>query len=143
MTKSRKPKERAAPAPGPGAARALYETDLTFRLLIDEWVRERRCPLVLVDRCLELNLPNQAECARWAAAQAERWCGRGANRKEILCGTYPCKHKKDFYFVTDDINKTSAYALPLARTGRRVSYVTNKFPTALDAILWLLDTWTA
>ena len=138
-----KRKRRAGGPRRSGAAHTAYESDLTFRLLVDEWVRERRCPLVLVDRCLELNLPDQADCARWAAAGADGWCGRDAAGKEIACGPYPIKHRTVFYFVTDDVTATGAYCLPLARVGRRVSHATEKFPTALDAILWLLDSWTA
>lgn len=144
MSKKRKPAARrklitASTGPSPG----LYASDATFRALIDEWVRVRRCPLILVDRCYELDLPNQADCARWAAAQPDKWCGTDEHGKEIQCGTYPCKHQKNFYLVTDNINATSAYGVPLARMGREVSYATERFKSALNGVLWLLDNWIA
>ena len=139
-TKKRAESETTAPD-GTATARAMYDADLTFRLLIDEWVKKKRCPLVLVDRCLELNLNTQAECARWAAAQPDRWCGENSSGA-INCGTFPARHNRYYYFVTDDVNPTSAYSLPRARTGGQISYATNKFKSALSANLWLLDSWT-
>lgn len=53
-------------------AEEAYACDDTFRLLIDLWEQEKRCPLPLVDRCLELDMEEAADCCRWAATEGMR-----------------------------------------------------------------------
>ena len=73
-------------------AREAYDSDPTFRALVDVWAAERRCPLVLKDRCLELDLPGAAACAAWAAAQPERQVfapRTSGGERGGSCGPYP------------------------------------------------------
>ena len=68
-------------------AREAYDSDPTFRALVGVWVAGRRCPLVLADRCLELDLRG---AAAWAAAEPDRkppWPRKG--EKESACGPVP------------------------------------------------------
>jgi hypothetical protein len=122
------------------SARELYERDATFRAGIAAWVAERRCDLKLVDLLLEYGLTTQAECARWAATQPDR---PFANRSGVHCGPFPCKYKRDFYWYDRGGNRASrdSHDIPRKHFGRPVHYLTDKFKSATDAILFLLDNW--
>ena len=71
-------------------ARELYDCDLRFRGFFDSWNADRRCPLAMVDYLLDLDMPEQAERARWAATMPDRpvWhsCQSGFKGS---CGPYP------------------------------------------------------
>lgn len=124
-------------------AREAYDTDAVFRALVNEWVDERRCPLPLVDRCLDFDMPAAAECARWAATEPEREIFGGGGQR---CGPYPTpdsaagkRYKPHWYWilVAEDAPVYTADDVP-GQPHLFGSDFTN-LPTALDAILWLLD----
>lgn len=124
---------------------ALYECDPNVRVFVDEWVRERRCPLPLVDVLLEYGLTAAAECARWAATEpdlpvyeplAEMHGERGGE-----CGPYPaceCSEKPDWVWCASIYDHRRARAFDVPEDIRTVETVT---PTPAAAIVWLLDNW--
>ena len=129
-------------------ARELYDCDTTFRLLVDEWVRERRCPLPLVDRCLDFDLESQSDCARWAAT-AEPLKGWGVSpdtleqRKDTLelVPPYPrltTDATRQWYWMSVGPSQKREYFHHVPAEFRDVCPT---FKIALDAILWLLDNW--
>ena len=52
-------------------AHTLYETDADFRTLIQLWIRDKRCPLVMADYLRECGLPLVAAGAEWASWEKE------------------------------------------------------------------------
>lgn len=56
----------------PPSVSLVYRTCADFRALIDTWVHEMRCPVPLVDLCLELDMGDAAEAARWASSTPQR-----------------------------------------------------------------------
>src|SRR5579871_813426 len=83
-------------------SREAYDSDPTFRALVDVWVTERRCPLVLKDRCLELEMLDAAACAEWAATEPERSAHGGGT-----CGPSPATshHGWFWYFAGTRVMK--------------------------------------
>jgi hypothetical protein len=125
------------------SARELHERDATFRAGIAAWVAERRCDLKLVDLLLEYGLTTQAECARWAATQPDRHFATDYQSGET-CGPFPCLFDKTFYWYDcGGLNRLphDAHDVPKAHFGRPVHYQSDKFQSATDAILFLLDNW--
>jgi hypothetical protein len=124
------------------SARELYDREPTFRAGIAAWVEDRRCDLRLVDLLLEHGLTAQADCARWAATEPDRPFYRDQKSGE-QCGPYPCLYKGTFYWYdcNGDAPVRDAHDVPRARFGRKVNYVTDKFESATDAILFILDNW--
>jgi hypothetical protein len=125
------------------SARDLYKHNDTFRAGIAAWVEERRCDLRLVDLLLEYGLTSQAEGARWAATEPDRrfsWDGK----KRKKCGPFPCCYEGNFFWYdcesTSDVPQ-DCHDVPRKHFGREVNYRTNKFKSAADAILFLLDNW--
>lgn len=121
-------------------AQEAYGADDVFRALVGEWVIRRRCPLPLVDRCLDFDLTAAAECARWAATERDRspfWSwdvNTPPDRTEI--GPYPMLcHDGTWSWIRD----TQTYAASVAR--ERLSVLTEWHKTPCGAILWLLDNW--
>jgi hypothetical protein len=124
-------------------AKTLYEVLADFRILIGVWVEERRCPLPLVDLCLEYGLESQAAACRWAATEPDRKTPNmlGPDERGGWCGPYPTQNNDEgsvwgtqwfwrgFYeeccWVHGDIPKSFVHHLS----------------TPTDAILWLLDNW--
>lgn len=128
--------------------REAYDSDLTFRALVDVWVAERRCPLVLKDRCLELDLPGAAACAEWAATEPDRkppWPKK--KEKKSACGPFPTLCEGGWYWQHNrplssaaDVPRTNVpYSLLRDRAGSNYQY--RQHETPLGAILWLLDNW--
>ena len=131
-------------------AKETYESDPTFRALIGVWVSERRCPLVLKDRCLELDLPGAAACAEWAATEPDRkppWPQRG--EKRTACGPYPTRCSGGWYWqheiaapsAADVPNKNVPYSTLRNRSRVNTAFTYRQHETPLRAILWLLDHW--
>jgi hypothetical protein len=117
-----------------------YDCDLDFRMLVDAWVEERRCPLALVDRALELGMESQAECARWAATEPERNGGSEFKRKKSP--PYPTEAAKWYWFsMPRNGIGDECWNIPRENFRKEVHYNTNQFDSPLDAILWLLDNW--
>jgi hypothetical protein len=123
-------------------AREAYDTDPTFRALVDEWVRERRCPLVLVDRCLDFDMPAAAECARWAATEPKREVFVAGFRGEPTSHPFPCENvtvpDERWYWC---VARSQYYANEVEPRRVGKPYETYGFKTAPDAVLWLLDNW--
>lgn len=114
-----------------------YTADPTFRELIREWVRHKRCPIVLVDRCLELDMPKAAECARWCATQPERkqYCEYG------FCGPFPAGfsgHDYPWWCTAADYHNPHANVVPLMFLNHRPD---PRGPLAEDACVALLAAW--
>ena len=130
-------------------AREAYDSDPTFRALVDVWVARRRCPLVLADRCLELDLPAAAACAAWAAAAPDRkppMPKRG--EKKSACGPFPTLCDGGWYWrhqrlssAADVPNRNVPYAVLRNRDPKNSTYKYRQHATPLDAVLWLLDNW--
>lgn len=118
---------------------AAYRCDHEFRGLVDVWVSERRCPVPLVDRCLELGLDRAADCARWASTQPDRSTPEsiGPNEKRGKWGPYPTQNTpkhgqwfwRHFTYECCYVPESIAGSMDL------------NLRTPLDAILWLLDNW--
>lgn len=117
----------------------LYERDETFRTGIAAWVAERRCDLRLVDVLLEHGLTTQAECARWAATEPDRPY-RGGGPKS---GPFPSLFDGDYYWYDCGPYKKmkETHDVPRECLGRVVNYTTDRFKSAADALLFLLDNW--
>ena len=124
------------------SARELHDRDDTFRTGIAAWVEERRCDLRLVDVLLEHGLTAQAECARWAASEPDRSFASDRNLKKV-CGPFPCVYDGNYYWYDcrGELVPRDSHDIPREFFGRRVDYSTDKFKTATDAILFLLDNW--
>jgi hypothetical protein len=131
------------PTPEPGevtTARELYARDDTFRAGIAAWVAEMRCDLRLVDVLLEHGLTAQAEAARWAATEPNRRLLERNN--DELCGPFPSCYQGTFYWYDCDATRgepRDSHDVPRRFFGREVNYLTDKFSTAADALLFLLD----
>ncbi len=126
-------------------ARAAYDCDGDVKALVDVWVSERRCPLVLVDRLLELGLPTAAECARWAATEPEQKSYGATLRNDEH--PYPCQRQEGTPWYWFDANP---YRMQESRRRQWCNEVFAwqvkgtkdiTFASALDAILWLLGNW--
>lgn len=139
-------------------AEEAYEADSTFRLLVDSWITDEHCPPPLLDRCMELDMPDaMVDCVRWAMGVFGRRSFKASGReKKGTCGVMPSGGGGDstpWYWYSrwpdedTDVNaahgwdfKRIGYYLPVENVGE-VSYINCKFPSALDAILWLLNNW--
>jgi hypothetical protein len=124
------------------SARELYERDATFRAGIAAWVADQRCDVKLVDLLLEHGLTGQADCARWAATEPDRTFALDRDRG-IKCGPFPAQHAGHFYWhdCNGGSRKVDSHDVPRAHFGRIVNYKRDKFSSATDAILFLLDNW--
>jgi len=122
-------------------ARELYHRDDTFRAGIAAWVEERRCDLRIVDVLLEHGLTAQAEGARWAATEPDRPFAEDTKRGP--CGPFPSFCAGTFYWYDCENSgyPDESHDVPRERFGRQVNYQTDKFQSAADAILFLLDNW--
>lgn len=126
---------------------ALYDLDGTFRALVDTWVRERRCPLPLVDRCIEFGLDAAAEGARWAATEPENdvYSPQGADERGGRCGPYPTQDagdsKEQMYWYWTTSGRGVASDVDHKRLRGTPDRFTSCLTTSLAAILWLLDNW--
>lgn len=127
----------------------LYERDDVFRALVNEWVEHRRCPLPLVDRCLDFGLADAAECARWAATTGRR--PTYAIPHDGFAEDYPYpraawnvvtdqkRFSQNYYWCCRDnggMAHANEFDSPAMRGGNSPPAV-----TAGAAILWLLDHW--
>lgn len=56
-------------------AKDLYESDTTFRILIDQWVKDKRIPFPTADRL--------RDCGLWEAAEGAEWAYRQPDRKQF------------------------------------------------------------
>lgn len=124
-----------------------YECDGTFRMLVDTWSAERRCPLPLVDRCLELEMPAAAAAARWAATESDLYPAEPINvrggEKLGPCGPYPAMNfgngKKPWCWREASAPpRLSAFDVPKANAP---DLGADSFDSPLSAILWLLANW--
>lgn len=123
----------------PFTASLAYEIDPTFRGLVDVWVRERRCPLPLVDLCLELDLPNAAECARWAATEPDR---PTYLVPELLTGAYPWVLSDGRAKWTFERQPSHSHRIPDGCVSFKDGAPSAMFcDGVVTAILWLLDNW--
>jgi hypothetical protein len=128
--------------------RTLYATDDVFRALVDTWVRERRCPRPLVDRCLDFGLDTAGACAQWAATERDRptYHLPGPDEKTSPCGPYPTQNVSgikggNWFWMT---GWNCASTLPIGQ--RAISgdfHPEDSKLRPLDAILWLLENWVA
>lgn len=125
-----------------------YNTDLTFRVLVDQWVSGRRCPLPLADRCLDFGMEAQADCARWAATEPERpvVCEGYEVEDRGASFPYPGLGAKapwgELQHRWAEADESYGRDLPTARNvpaGRAPNL--RESETVLAAILWLLDNW--
>jgi hypothetical protein len=121
-------------------ARELYDRDDTFRAGIAAWVEEKRCDLRLVDLLMEHGLTGPADAARWAATEPDRRLLEQAD--PAACGPFPSCYQGTFYWY--DCESTlgeprDCHDVPRRFFGRQVNYLTDKFSTAADALLFLLD----
>lgn len=115
----------------------LYEADANFKGLVDLWVSERRCPVPLVDLCLEFGLERAADCCRWASSVPDKRVFSTAEEKRSDCGPYPCIDpggKAYWYRGTGD-----HFADHLS--GANAPPSPKYFNSIEDAILWLMDNW--
>lgn len=127
-----------------------YLVDLDFKLLVDGWVEDKRCPMPLVDRCLELGMTTQADCARWAATEIDR--PRTVAESE-WCGPYPTSAGWCYWlssnlwmedyaeFPDGSLDQTGCYVVPRGNLRWDVGHHTNRFDSTLDAVLWLMEIW--
>lgn len=132
-------------------AKEAYEADPTFRALVDTWAAERRCPLVLKDRCLELDMADTAAaCAEWAATEPNRKPpSPRAREKKSPCGPFPTLCDAGWYWQHQlgspsaaDVPKENVPHSTLRNKDRKIpAYKYRQHKTPLDAILWLLDNW--
>lgn len=126
-----------------GTANSLYKTCTTLRGFIASWVKEKRCPLPLVDYFLEHDMVSQAECARWCATQPMR---RVFNAPTKLSYPYPARSGDVndpwwFYRVDDGMftmasEDIDADDMPRSHISKWVEAKTRK-----QCILNLLDAW--
>lgn len=125
-------------------ATELYRIHPTFRLLIDEWVTEKRCPLPVVDLLLEEGLYPQAECCRWAATEPDR---RRFLTNEYT-GPYPTiSNYEGCYWCRVDMYEEFVAAKGLLADHINRDWLTAEYQdgdnpfhnTITDAILWLID----
>ncbi len=126
-------------------ATRLYATDTVFRVLVDLWVQEKRCPLILVDRCLDFGLEAAADCARWAATEPDRdvWADRGTPRA-ASCGPYPIGGVEiGYYWCRTQRGIEHANEVPYhnATTNATAHSLKDHPAPARELILWLLDNW--
>jgi hypothetical protein len=129
---------------GVKSARELCDRDATFRAGIAAWVAERRCDLRLVDLLLEYGLETQAECARWAATEPDRPLAEDRGDDGVVCGPFPSCYLGDYYWYDCGSHSRTlldSHDIPRKHFGRQVDYRTDRFKTAEDAILFLLDNW--
>lgn len=130
-----------------------YARDDTFRHLVDGWAADLRCPYPLSDRCLELDMPLPAACARWAADPVLTpdlpWWTVATDGTIVYAprrGPYPALLPPDKWFwVTvgpDDYRLGSmCLYLPERACRRPVNCTTDYFPNPVAALLCLLDVW--
>src|SRR5262249_3699225 len=102
------------------------------------WVTERRCPLVLKDRALELDLPGAAACAEWAATEPERPVYPDLR---IVSHPYPAHHSDTIYWCRSSNPRCANEVPPQFLPKGDDPAESGDGRTDLDAILWLLDNW--
>lgn len=130
----------------------LYRCDSTVQMLVDCWVQERRCPLPLADRLLELDQPDAADAALWAATEPDRPVYEpviSAGERGGFCGPYPTKNnstdpKLRYWFwaaCTLQVSILYACDLPKWRINGSVENVKDVANAPTDLLLWLLDHW--
>lgn len=125
-------------------ATELYKSDSEFLQLIAVWVAERRCPMGLVDKCLENGLDSAAECCRWASAEPDKevWWSRGPDEEGGRCGPFPTqdngkqKIEQQWFWTSTQPDKASHICFE--NLNSKVKYYSQ---TPTDAILHLLDNW--
>lgn len=124
-------------------AREAYDCDSTFRALVDEWVRERRCPLPLVDRSLELDVEGAADCARWAATEPKRPTeAMSEGVSDETDWPYPGREVHNYYWWARKAGEDFPLRSRDVPVGRIHCHCTRRsVGSILDAILWLLDAW--
>lgn len=124
-----------------------YATHSDFRDAIDIWIEHRRCPMYLVDICIELGEDAMADCCRWAATEPERPVF--GTKRTKLSPPYPSNALwslgavywivSDSDYATDDVNY--ADVVPLRSLNISSGDTKSGFTSVCDAILWLLDNW--
>lgn len=132
--------------------REAYDRDDTFRALINVWVQERRCPLVLAERAQELGMAESVKlCAEWAAAEPERPVQSYSEPSDTTTGpapacawhpsntTYKYGTRGSYFWCHDELNNPSCH-IPRGKV-RDLNKDNIYFEMPLDAILWLLDNW--
>jgi hypothetical protein len=140
-------------------ARELYDSHRDVKGLIDSWVDTRYCPVPLVDALLEAGaLPGAVKCVRWACDRGHRRVFLNSHdRRDVFGNVYPALYSgawavvdplKGWYWLRKEkIERLTDW--PDFRS--HVIYGSKKFPycdfltrrhdTALEAILWLLDSY--
>ena len=128
----------------------LYERSDQFRALIASWVSERRCPLPLVDLCLENQLESAAEACRWAATEPDQLPPAPFTHSGELsteCGPYPTLCEVGWIWHTiDDERRCYSSAVRHKWVGRQLFATDGRstcaaFNTPTEAILHLLSVW--
>lgn len=123
-------------------ARSLYEVSSEFRAMLQTWVRERECPVPMIDMLLENGLERQADACRWAIDEPELPVFLPTeDEKRSPCKPYPTGHttrKLGWYWLRSSGVRSRAHEIPRDRVEDVDS---NQLRTVRDALIWLLDHW--
>jgi uncharacterized protein (TIGR02996 family) len=120
-----------------GPCAALYRTDATFRLLVDEWAERERCPRELVDRLLIGGLWSAAAAALWAATTPPRDVDAPADTERRHPYPHRGPHRYAWYALEGE-GRDLAHDVPQGHIPGHLKQA----PSTVAAIVWLLDNWT-
>jgi hypothetical protein len=115
-------------------AKGLYAVSSDFRMFIQIWVNERRCPLPVVDLLLEQGLEGPAEACRWAATTHAR---PAFSPDYELRYPFPTVDDGGFWYWFPCSYSQHNYDVPFVH----VKAPSNHEQDIIDELLWLLDNW--
>lgn len=120
-------------------ARTLYRKSREMRAFVGVWIKEKHCPMPLVDFLLENGLESQAECARWCATEPKR---QNTDTGKFH-GVFPWRmHKRTYVFdikYHDLIFHDDVSVKNVSVTSEDYGYV--RAGSVALCILRLLDAW--
>lgn len=126
-------------------AKDLFESDTTFRILIDQWVQDKRIPFPTADRLRDFGLWECADGAEWAYRQPDRKQFRPYYIVEnYASGPYPhyndSTKSKVYWFYDDNVEHANCITYRLYRYVRKYGNAAyGDFDSIHLALLALLD----